>query len=29
MYRGMEGSVWIEPVQERIVRIEGVLVKDR
>ena len=28
MYRGMEGSVWIEPDQERIVRIEGVLVKD-
>lgn len=28
MYRGMEGSVWIEPAQERIVRIEGVLVKD-
>ena len=28
MYRGMEGSVWIQPVQERIVRIEGVLVKD-
>jgi hypothetical protein len=28
MYRGMEGSVWIEPVQERIARIEGVLVKD-
>lgn len=28
MYRGMEGSVWIEPTQERIVRIEGVLVKD-
>lgn len=28
MYRGMEGSVWIEPVQERIVRIEGGLVKD-
>jgi hypothetical protein len=28
MYRGMEGSVWIEPVQERIVRIEGALVKD-
>ena len=28
MYRGMEGSVWIEPVQERIVRIEGRLVKD-
>lgn len=28
MYRGMEGSVWIEPKQERIVRIEGMLVKD-
>ncbi|MGC2744611.1 MAG: hypothetical protein WA672_15660 [Candidatus Angelobacter sp.] len=28
MYRGMEGSVWIEPVQERIVRIEGILAKD-
>jgi hypothetical protein len=28
MYRGMEGSVWIEPVQERIVRIKGILVKD-
>lgn len=28
MYRGMEGSVWIEPTQERIVRIEGILVKD-
>ncbi len=28
MYRGMEGSVWIEATQERIVRIEGVLVKD-
>jgi hypothetical protein len=28
MYRGMEGSVWIEPGQERIVRIEGILVKD-
>ncbi len=28
MYRGMEGSVWIDSVQERIVRIEGVLVKD-
>jgi hypothetical protein len=28
MYRGMEGSVWIEPAQERIVRIEGLLVKD-
>ena len=28
MYRGMEGNVWIEPAQERIVRIEGTLVKD-
>jgi hypothetical protein len=28
MFRGMEGSVWIEPAQERIVRIEGILVKD-
>lgn len=28
MYRGMEGSVWIEPAQERIVRIKGILVKD-
>jgi hypothetical protein len=28
MYRGMQGSVWIEPTQERIVRIEGILVKD-
>lgn len=28
MYRGMEGAVWIEPKQERIVRIEGMLVKD-
>ena len=28
MYRGMEGSVWIEHGQERIVRIEGLLVKD-
>jgi hypothetical protein len=28
MYRGMEGSVWIEPAQERIVRIEGILIKD-
>ena len=26
--RGMEGFVWIEPVQERIVRVEGKLVKD-
>ncbi|MGZ7096914.1 MAG: hypothetical protein ACXVJ8_00485 [Candidatus Angelobacter sp.] len=28
MYRGMEGTVWIEPVQERIVHIRGKLVKD-
>jgi len=28
MYRGMEGFLWLEPVQERIVRIEGKLVKD-
>lgn len=28
MYRGMEGSVWIDSLQERIVRVEGVLVKD-
>jgi len=28
MYRGMEGNVWIEPVQERIVKIQGQLVKD-
>jgi hypothetical protein len=28
MYRGMEGTVWIEPVQERIVQIQGELVKD-
>ena len=28
LYRGMEGYVWIEPVQERIVRVEGKLVKD-
>ncbi|HXA84248.1 MAG TPA: hypothetical protein VNZ47_04180 [Candidatus Dormibacteraeota bacterium] len=28
MYRGMEGTVWIEPVQERIVQIQGKLVKD-
>ncbi|MGZ4874115.1 MAG: hypothetical protein ACXV5R_03005 [Candidatus Angelobacter sp.] len=28
MYRGMEGTVWIEPVQERIVQIRGKLVKD-
>ncbi len=28
MYRGMEGAVWIEPQQERIVQIQGKLVKD-
>jgi hypothetical protein len=28
MYRGMEGELWLEPVQERIVRIEGRLFKD-
>ena len=28
MYRGMEGTVWIEPEQERIVQIQGKLVKD-
>ncbi|MGC2694349.1 MAG: hypothetical protein WA738_01015 [Candidatus Angelobacter sp.] len=28
MYRGMEGEMWLEPAQERIVRVEGKLVKD-
>ncbi|MBZ5504339.1 MAG: hypothetical protein LAO78_02530 [Acidobacteriia bacterium] len=28
MYRGMEGTVLIEPVQERIVQVKGKLVKD-
>jgi hypothetical protein len=28
MYRGMEGRMWVEPVQERLVKIEGKLVKD-
>jgi hypothetical protein len=28
MYRGMEGTLWLEPAQERLVRIEGKLVKD-
>jgi hypothetical protein len=28
MYRGMEGTVWIDPDQERITHIEGTLVKD-
>src|SRR6266700_5456924 len=28
MYRGMEGTVWIDVTQERIIRIEGKLVKD-
>jgi len=28
MYRGMEGKVWVEPVYERIVQVQGKLVKD-
>jgi len=28
MYRGMEGTVWINPEQERIVHIEGTLTRD-
>ena len=28
MYRGMEGKVWVEPAHERIVQVEGKLVKD-
>jgi hypothetical protein len=28
MYRGMEGSLWIDPAQECMVQIEGKLVKD-
>ena len=28
LYRGLEGEMWLEPTQERIVRIEGRLVKD-
>jgi hypothetical protein len=28
MYRGMEGSLWIDRAQERIVQIQGKLVKD-
>jgi hypothetical protein len=28
MYRGMVGTMWLDPEQERIVRIEGKLVKD-
>ena len=28
MYRGMEGALWLDAAQERIVRIEGKLVKD-
>jgi hypothetical protein len=28
MYRGMEGTAWIDVTQERIIRIEGKLVKD-
>jgi hypothetical protein len=28
MYRGMEGSLWVDQAQERIVQIQGKLVKD-
>lgn len=28
MYRGMEGKVWVEPLHERIVQVQGKLVKD-
>jgi hypothetical protein len=28
MYRGMVGKVWVEPVHERIVQVQGKLVKD-
>ena len=28
VYRGMEGTVWVDPVEERLTRIEGVLTKD-
>jgi len=28
MYRGMEGKVWVEPAHERIVQVQGKLVKD-
>jgi hypothetical protein len=28
IFRGMRGTVWIEPQQQRIVRIEGLLTKD-
>jgi hypothetical protein len=28
MFRGMEGKMWLEPAQERIVKIQGRLVKD-
>jgi len=28
MYRGMEGRLWVQPAQERIVRLEGRLFKD-
>lgn len=28
VYRGMQGTVWVDAEQERIVRIEGVLTKD-
>lgn len=28
VYRGMEGTVWVEPQQQRLVRIDGVLTRD-
>jgi hypothetical protein len=28
MYRGMEGKVWVDPTHERIVQVQGKLVKD-
>lgn len=28
VYRGMQGTVWVEPKQERLTRIEGTLTKD-
>jgi hypothetical protein len=28
MYRGMEGKVWVEPTHERLVQVQGRLVKD-
>ena len=28
VYRGMEGSVWVDPAEERLTRVEGVLTRD-